>query len=50
MKPQKKLHVLDVQGIRRLVRLYGSTSMFPSQEETKAVRWEAFGEKTTSLH
>lgn len=42
MKLQKKPHVLDVQGIRRICHLYGSTAMFASQAKTNACHWGDF--------
>lgn len=42
MKLQKRPHVLDVQGIRRIAHLYGSTAMFASQAKTNACHWGDF--------
>jgi hypothetical protein len=42
MKLQKKPHVLDVQGIRRIAHLYGSTAMFASQAKSNAHHWGNF--------
>lgn len=41
-KLQKRPHVLDVQGIRRIAHLYGSTAMFASQAKTNACHWGDF--------
>lgn len=42
MKLQKRPHVMDVQGIRRIAHLYGSTAMFASQAKTNACHWGDF--------
>ncbi|KAJ0108698.1 hypothetical protein J7T55_011187 [Diaporthe amygdali] len=43
MKLQKKPHVLDVQGVRRIVHLYGSTAMFANELESQGFEPEVGG-------